>query len=326
MSDREDTHSITDAPLDQSTQVPSAEKADKSASRLKGAGSFTSKWKWIAAIFFLLATSLIFSFLLDTTVRQQIVTRILGSGQTDEDGPPVGRELSAGLGQHFFIALPISKCFPDTDITKTNVSSTVVGTLMLGLQPLGNYAWNTRGDFKKEDPEPSLKLTNLQTTVLVLSDAITRARTRFDDSATLNKSRMEFYQWVLIALGALTTIFISLKSILNERTPGFVLIGVLAVVFSALSTACSSMISFYTPNDSFVRSDRTLTQLRQLHNDVSLFVAGVPDICASNSPESDETKKTLKELAARLAEIVNVSGGSGQGQSSGGNAGQTGPK
>jgi hypothetical protein len=281
--------------------------------------------RWFFAIAALLVGAVALYFVLSSTGLLRVAVTTGGSERVEEGGgPPSSRELSAAMGQHFFMALPISKCF-DADITKTNVSSTVIATLMLGLQPLGNHEWRSRGSFDKSDPEPSLKLTSFQTTVLVLSDAITRARMRFADSADVNKTRMESYQWVLVILGALTTIFISLKSILTDRAPGFILIGILAVIFSALSTACSSMIAFYTPNDSYVRSDRALTQLRQLHNDLGFFVANIPDICIGSLPDSDDAKRSLKDLSTRLTEIVNVSGGSGQGQNSGGSAGQTGP-
>jgi hypothetical protein len=264
---------------------------------------------------------------MDSTTRQQIATRIVGVEQNDDWSLTSGRELTGAMGQHFYISLPISKCFPNADVSKTNVSSTVISTLMLGLQPQGNHSWSTRGEFSNGDPEPSIKLTNYQMSVLVLSDAISRARMRFADSATLNKSRMEFYQWILISLGALTTILISLKSILNERTPGFVAVGVFAVIFSALSTACSSMISFYTPNDAYVRSDRALTQLRQLHNDLGFLVAATPDICTITLGDADDAKtKNLKDLSSRLAEILSASGASGQAGPNTGGSGQTGPR
>jgi hypothetical protein len=281
---------------------------------------------WIGlGIGLFLAAGFTAAFLLDATTRQKLVAKFLGPDQSQWSDIPAGRELTSAMGQHFFIAAPISRCFPEADITRRNVSSTVFATLMLGLQPLGNHQWESIGEFPKGDPEPSLKLTNFQMSVLVLSDSISRARMRSAEGATLNQSRMELYQWVLVLLGALTTIFISLKSILNERTPGFVAVGIFAVIFSALSTACSSLISFYTPTDAFVRNDRSLSQLRQLHNDLAFYVAGIADICAPALGDTDNAKKSLKDLSVRLTEITNASGGSTQsGQNPSGASGQTG--
>jgi hypothetical protein len=224
---------VTNAPVAGSDQSVPTQEAAKPSRLTRARLILLRSWRWIGAISLMMVTALTLSLLLDSTARQQIVTKILGPEQTEEAGVASSRELTSAMGQHFFIALPISKCFPDSDVSKTNVSSTVFATFMLGLQPLGNHAWSSRGDFPNGDPEPSIKLTNYQMSVLVLSDAITRARMRFADNATTNKSRMEFYQWILIILGALTTILISLKSILNERTPGFVAVGVFAVIFSA---------------------------------------------------------------------------------------------
>jgi hypothetical protein len=125
-----------------------------------------------------------------------------------------------------------------------------------------------------------------------------------------SRAKMELYQWTLIILGAITTILVSIKAMSNERTPVFVAIGILAIISSALGTACSGIISFYSPNDTYVRSERALLQLRQLHTDLSFEVASAVALCKPiNSENPDDLKtKSLKDLSTRLTEILTASG------------------
>jgi hypothetical protein len=188
---------------------------------------------------------------------------------------------------------------------------------MLGLEPTGELTWPDGGESVGTKPVLKLKLNNYQAPILVLSDAISRARMQIAGIVADSKAKMELYQWTLIILGAITTILVSIKSMSSERTPVFVAIGILAIISSALGTACSGIISFYSPNDTYVRSERALLQLRQLHTDLSFEVANAVAPCdpiKSDNPDDLKTKN-LKNLSTRLTEILYASGtGTSSGQ------------
>jgi hypothetical protein len=146
-----------------------------------------------------------------------------------------------------------------------------------------------------------------------LTKRVMSALMSLTEDATSNKTRMELFQWALVTIGAVTTILISLKSILKEGAKGYVTVGILAVIFSAIGTACSSIIAFYTPSDGFARSERSLVQARLLHTDLSMFVASTGNVCNEMKDDADDPKmKGIKALSARLTEILNTSGAGGQ--------------
>jgi hypothetical protein len=217
---------------------------------------------------------------------------------------PAGRELVPARAQHFLVALAVARCFPHVDLTNRPPAS-IEASLMLGLEPTGELTW-----VGASDATPGLELNPYQASMLVLSDAISRARLHSASILADNKAKMELYQWTLIILGAITTILVSIKSMSSERTPVFVAIGILAIISSALATACSGLISFYNPNENYVRSERVLLQLRQLHTELGFEAAGAVDLCklTNNETPDDLKTKNLKQLLERFKEVYNAAG------------------
>jgi hypothetical protein len=90
-------------------------------------------------------------------------------------------------------------------------------------------------------------------------------------------------------------------------------------VFSAASTAVSSMNSFLAPTDAAVRSERTLNQLRALHTELVMQVAEDKDICKEFNPDStdDVRAKKMAAISARLKDLLasatGLTGGSASG-------------
>jgi hypothetical protein len=284
--------------------------------------------KWIGGLIFVGAAlvgvaAIVYLLVLDPPVRQQLLTNVaqfdqhlaqfdqlrIQSDRRRAWQTPVGRELIPARAQHFSIAVAVTRCSPDVDLTG-NLPATIVASLMLGLEPTGELMWPNDEERLATAPKPRLELNNYQASIFVLSDAISRARMQIAGIVVDSKAKMELYQWTLIILGAITTILVSIKSMSSERTPVFVAIGILAIITSALGTACSGIISFYSPNDTYVRSERALLQLRQLHTDLSFEVASAVALCEpikSESPDDLRTKR-LRDLSTRLTEILNASG------------------
>jgi len=300
---------------------------DTRASALDGSGkSGATAWrlvirifKWIGVFIFSGAAlvgiaAIIYLLAQGHSTWQGMLATALGFQQNDADRAwqtPEGKELTSAKAQHFFIAVPIARCFQRVDLSDNRAGSVSVA-LMLGLHPLGYHEWD-KGESAGANPAPVLNLNNYQASVLILSDAVSRARMQIAGIVASSKTRMERYQLALIIIGAMTTILISVKSIANEKTRGYVTIGILAIVFSALGTACASINAFYSPSDTYARSERALLQLRQLHTDLSLAVASADDLCKpmdSQAPNDLKTK-SLKDFSTRLTEILNGSGAGG---------------
>lgn len=220
--------------------------------------------------------------------------------------PPAYDEWQAAYTEHYYLALPISRCFPGVDLLTGHSSQQINMPLMIGLQTDGSYKFG-----EVQSAPPAMHLNNFQTSLIYLSDAVSRARLAAAVETGSSRQRMNFYEWLLVIIGAITTILISIKSMANEQTGRYVVIGVLAIVFSALGTAGASLNAFFSPNDAYAKSERTLLQLRKLHADMTAYVAAhTDDLCKSmNADGADEPKtKTMRDFWDRYSQIVNTPG------------------
>jgi hypothetical protein len=75
-----------------------------------------------------------------------------------------------------------------------SLPATIVGPLMLGLEPTGELTWPDGGESVGTARVPKLKLNNYQAPILVLSDAISRARMQIASTVADSKAKMELYQ------------------------------------------------------------------------------------------------------------------------------------
>jgi hypothetical protein len=258
--------------------------------------------------------------LLSPETRSNVVGIIKGPYPDGRDSAwhtPAGEELIRATTDHFIIAIPLSKCFKGVDLS-LNGSDQIAGQVslafLLGLQPNGEQSWGT-----SPSSAPDIQLNNYQRTILYISQSISRARGELASSAAQNQSSMISYQFLIIILGAMTTILVSIKSMSQGNTKPYFVIGILAVVFSASGTAMSSINSFVGPSEAYVRSERALLQLRQLHMDLELLIAEDKNVCKEFDAESlnDTRAKKIADIAGRLKEIVGQTGIASNASSSG---------
>jgi len=261
------------------------------------------------------------------------------AASTDQDpwSTVAGQELQRANEEHWYIALPLTRCFREIDLSDTqNVPGQVTVAFMLGQMPDGSDSWGASAAHP-----PEFELTNYQRSVLLLSHSIARARAQLAAAADAAQTKMVRYQWCIVIVGALTTILVSIKSMSQGQSRPYFVVGIMAVVFSAAGTAVSSMNSFDSPNASFVKTERGLVQLRQLHLDLALMVFVEKDNCSGmetidadagnsgNSAYRDERAKRLADMTNRLKEILATSGFGGEGvgaapETAGGSSGHTG--
>ena len=202
--------------------------------------------------------------------------------------------------------------------------------LRLETLPDGSQGYSPSKEAKGDAKQ--LTLTNYQRAVIFLSDSITRSRIESATTANLNYSSMFWFQLAIVGIGAITTILISIKSIAptgNSQTAVSLSlwVGILAIIFSSLGTATSALNSFYGPRESYLKSERSLAGLRQLHSDIAAKIASntvvAPNTCPGFDPkeQNDPYFKQVQDWTTRLGAILNAAD---SGSSSSQNAASTG--
>jgi hypothetical protein len=269
-----------------------------------------------------------FAFCLPTAAQQANAPS--GTAASGDEKPPVnapasdpwttpaGEELLAANSQHFYIALPISRCFHGVDITDFNAvpgDSAASVKLLLYLQPDGQHRLSARS------PPAGFDLNNFQSSVLYLSEAISRLRSQVAGVAAESRRWVPILELLLVGVSALATVAISIKAVLPQHNKCTVILGILAIILSAASTAGASLSAFFSPADVYSRNETALVQLRQLHHDLAFYVAGEGETVCNALPEdqpNDPKQKALKQFHDRLAQIVTSSGTAKYGQGQGG--------
>jgi hypothetical protein len=160
-------------------------------------------------------------------------------------------------------------------------------------------------------------MTGFMRTAIYLSDSITRARIEAATTANASYGTMFWFQLAIVGLGAVTTILISAKSIVpggaNASGRASFVIGILAIIFSSIGTATAALNSFYGPRESYFKSERALSGLRQLHSEIASQVTSAtdpqdPKKCPTLDPsnKNDPRAKQLADWTTKLGLIVNA--------------------
>jgi hypothetical protein len=174
---------------------------------------------------------------------------------------------------------------------------------------------NSAAMARKDDA--GLEMSSFMRTAIYLSDSITRARIEAATTANASYGTMFWFQLAIVGIGALTTILISVKSIVpggaNASSKSSFVIGIFAIIFSSIGTGTAALNSFYGPRESYFKSERALSALRQLHSDIASHVTSAADSqdpkkCPTLNPanKDDPRAKQLADWTAKLGSIVNA--------------------
>jgi hypothetical protein len=216
---------------------------------------------------------------------------------------PRGEELQSAQDEHFQVSERIANCF---SITLTNSEQTFSNFIAFSMWPQPSGGIRAPGTPGAAPPPP---LNSYQRSLVYLSDAISRARG--DAAAALSKhsTRANWLQWASVIIGALVTILVSVKAIVPANNSWSTPVGVLAIVFSALGTACAGMIAFYGSGESVARTQRTLIQLRELHRDMAFAVVSTRDMCRDVDVRQGDLPeiRDLRAFAARFNSALQTS-------------------
>lgn len=239
------------------------------------------------------------------------------------------QEWQLARADHEMVAAAAAACSNIQDLDAQPDS--IRAALRLDTLPNGDRGYFARKATEQKAAATPLVLSNYQRAVVYLSDSITRSRIESATTANLNYSSMFWFQLAIVGIGAITTILISIKSIApageSPSTNNLSLwVGILAIVFSSLGTATSALNSFYGPRESYLKSERSLAALRQLHSDIVTKIASTtlqpPDKCPKLDPKikDDPYAKQVQDWNTRLGAILNATD-SGSSQSTSGTAG-----
>jgi hypothetical protein len=238
--------------------------------------------------------------------------------------PAAIQEWLLARADHESIAAAVAACsnIQDLDVQPNSIRA------VLRLDTLPNGSRGLSGN-PEQKSGGTLTLSNYQRAVIYLSDSIMRSRVEAATNANQNYSSMFWFQLAIVGIGAITTILISIKSIAptgeSPATNNLSLwVGILAIIFSSLGTATSALNSFYGPRESYLKSERSLAGLRQLHSDIAAKVTSTtplpPEKCPKIDPanKDDPQSKQVQDWTAKLAVIVNAAdSGSASSQNAG---------
>jgi hypothetical protein len=217
------------------------------------------------------------------------------------------QEWQSTLADHEAIAFTVAQCLDLEDLYFQ--PRFIKEQLMLNLFPNGVFRHYSEGSSKDNTSVNSngkpFKLTSSQRAVIYLSNAISRARVEMADSVDDNYNRMKNLQIVIIIIGAITTLLISIKSMSNDNANIYFIIGLFAITFSSAGTAMSALNSFYAPREAYIRNQKSLSMLKQLH--VEVAVESSNEMNGENCQSVPlEFKKQVKDWSTRLAAILNT--------------------
>lgn len=260
---------------------------------------------------------------------------ILGSyghsdGRSTRRQDAVAHEWRLASAEHKNIAEAVAACSGTTNFAV--LPAAVRAQLRLDILPDGakrgeeerktealkeTVALETRGFAAEPKGEASLFLSNYARTAIYLSDEITRSRIESANNAYVNHWVMVGFQWIIVFIGALTTILISLKSIMtaDDGAKAWSLrIGIAAILCSSIGTATSALNTFYGPREAYLKAERSLAALRQLHSDIAIQIGSIRESqgkkeCPSFDPSNKEDAlyKQVQDWKTKLGAIVNAS-------------------
>lgn len=222
-------------------------------------------------------------------VEEQFIKNVAAANTTE----PVLSEWREARADHKIVALAIANC--KQIWTRFNyfkgMPPRLFSLLLLDLTPSGSHEFYpengstdpTKGQQSKEglsgsDPtNTDTELTQYEQSMLLLSDAIARARLEAAKQADSTTTKAIAFGWITVALSGLATLFVAIKASMPvPETDGkvdwyrytFYFVGYFAMALSATVTVLSSAKQFYDPQRTYKSSEAALIELRKLQKQV----------------------------------------------------------
>jgi hypothetical protein len=259
-------------------------------------------------------------------VEEQFIKNVSSSNASDS----VLSEWREARADHKIVALAIANCKQIWD--KFNhferMPPRLFSLLLLDLTPIGGHEFSpgvssvdtTKNQQPKQDvgrageTSSETELTHYEQSMLLLSDAIARARLEAAKQADSTTTKAIAFGWITVALSGLATLFVAIKASMpvpqtdvedKAYRGAFYVVGYVAMIISATVTVLSSAKQFYDPQRTYKSSEAALLELRKLQKQVSFEFISTWD--NSNClPEKIDVTDALKSWSQRLANIEGV--------------------
>lgn len=155
---------------------------------------------------------------------------------------------------------------------------------------------------------------NFYGSIAALNYAIADERLQSIRSAEESGRKASVFQILIIAIGALTTMAVSLRtmdSLIGESAMRG--LSIAAILLSALGTGAASLNSFYAPREASVRQVRGLVQLKQLHQELYVYLSAercdITPMARVDSQSADLTDPRARRVRLWHSQLQQIVGG-----------------
>jgi hypothetical protein len=216
------------------------------------------------------------------------------------------KEFGPARSDHLAIALNIGQCY-ETEIGHPHQwPQSVRDALEIDLDknPMHWISFDTAHANSPGSQDPKFVLNAFHWAAISFSDRISRARIQFGRELEDSRQSSLWYQRIVLALGAVATILISVRAMVEDKTKLARFVGVLAIVSSAAGASVSSMNAFEGSQAIAARDQRALAQLQQLHWRVASDVLTRPELCRKTSEPPGKAMEVVDAWRTRLEMIL----------------------
>jgi hypothetical protein len=162
-------------------------------------------------------------------------------------------------------------------------------------------------------PNGVRNLHNQERAILLLNRSLSFEREYYKTEVRDTYFYFKYLTLISIAVGMLTTIFVSISSTEFGRGEGKwqKYIRLVAIILPVIGTAISGVIGFYSPQAKWNQASHTLASLTQLHGQMAI---GIWDLKCIENPDdvtAKAAKSMLDEWSKRHVDIQTVSAAAG---------------
>jgi hypothetical protein len=159
-----------------------------------------------------------------------------------------------------------------------------------------------------ELPTGKRQLYSEERAILILNRSLSFTREYYKLQAHDLYVYLQLGTLLSIAIGMLTTIFVSISSTEFGRGEGRPQksIRVAAIILPILGTAVSGVMAFYAPAQSWNQAARTLASISQLHAQMSVAVSGLKCIDPQDKENVSKAQSMLNDWSKRYVDIQTV--------------------
>ena len=155
---------------------------------------------------------------------------------------------------------------------------------------------------------------NFHGSIAALNYAVADERLQSIRSAEDSGRKASVFQILIIVIGALTTVAVSLRTmdtLIGESAMRG--LSIAAILLSALGTGAASLNSFYAPREASVRQVRGLVQLKQLHQELYVYLSAercdITPMARVDSQQADLTDPRARRIRLWHSQLQQIVGG-----------------